>query len=346
MANTVFCLDIGEKFIKAVDIEQKKDSLLAHAATYSEYSSNPYLNNTDEMIHDAATIVSKIVAEAKFNKREVNIVIPDTQSYTRILDMPSLTDKELISAVKYQADQFIPIPIDKVNLDVYTLSRDKKANKSRILLVAAAAAIIDVVTKIAEGAALLPQSVENETSATLRYLLASAQLKKTESPTPGANMFVNFGYTSSTIFLMDAQTSIPIQVHNFPLGVELFKRDIKASFPIDENKIDELFQRIGFSQRLQGQDLNTLLASPLNEFVSEFRRFLISSKDLLQGKILNVYLFGEGSKIMGIDAKLTALLGSPVKLYSPYELFENNQVSDYFKNDWQMLIPTIGGALR
>lgn len=320
--------------------------MLAQAATYSEYSSNPFLNNTDEMIHDVATIVSKLVAEAKFNKREVNIVIPDTQSYTRILDMPSLTDKELISAVKYQADQFIPIPIDKVNLDVYTLSRDKKANKSRILLVAAASAIIDVVTRVAEGAALLPQSVENETSAILRYFLTVSQLKKSEVTTPGANMYVNFGYTSSTIFLIDAQTNIPIQVHNFPLGVELFKRDIKASFPIDDNKIDELFQRIGFTPQQSGQDLNTLLASPLNEFVSEFRRFLISSKDLLTGRIMNVYLFGEGSKIMGIDAKLTALLGSPVTLYSPYELFDKNQVSDYFKNDWQMLIPTVGGALR
>jgi Tfp pilus assembly PilM family ATPase len=184
---------------------------------------------------------------------------------------------------------------------------------------------------------------------TLRYLQAVTEIQKAKSPQSteeGADIYVNFGYTSTTIFLYDVLTTQPIQVHNFPLGVEIFKRDIKASFPIDENKIDELFQRIGFSQQSSGQDLNTLLASPLNEFISEFKRFLISSKELIKGRIMHVYLFGEGSKILGIDAKLTALLGAPVALYSPYELFSKNQVSDYFKNDWQTLIPTIGGALR
>ena len=346
MANSVFSLDIGEKFIKATDIDKQKDKLIPLVATFGEYSSNPYINNADEILHNTSVFISKLITEAHFNKREINIIIPDSQSYTRIFEMPLLTDKELISAVKYQADQFIPIPIEKVNLDVYTLIKDKKNNTSRILLVAAPTTVIDTAVRVAEGAALLPQSVENETSATLRFLQIISALQKNKPSEPGVDIYVNFGYTSSSIYLMDIMTGFPVQVHNFPIGVDLFKRDIKASSTIDEKQIDDLFQQIGFTPQQQGQDLNILLASPLNEFISEFKRFLISSKDVIKGKIQRVYIYGEGSKIVGIDAKLTSLLGAQVLLFNPYSLFSQNQVTDFFKNEWQILVPTIGGALR
>lgn len=346
MANSVFCLDIGEKYIKAADVEKTKNGLVAHSATYSTYDSNPYINGNDDVLKAASTFVAKLITDAKFQKREVNIVVPDNQSYTRIIEMPLLTDKELISAVKYQADQFIPIPIEKVNIDIHSLVKDKKNNKSRILIVAAPKTLIETVTNIAEGAALLPQSIENESSATLRLLSTMDEMLNTKSQQEGTDIYISFGYTSSTVYLYDKVELIPLQIHNFPIGVDIFKRDLKASFNVQDEQIDELFEKGGFEMQNGNYDLNQLLASPLNEFVSEIRRFLISSKSVVKGKIENVHIFGEGAKIKGLDVKLTSLLGSQVTVFSPLQVLVKNQVSDYFANDWQMLLPTVGGSLR
>ena len=195
MSQNYFSLDIGEQYIKLVDSEDKKKILNLKSAALSEIPFNLYTVTSQDFDMKASDMIRKLVVDAKISKNDVRITIPDTQSYTRIFEMPLLTDKELISAIRYQADQFIPIPIDKVSLDLHIISKNKELNKSVILLVAAPQSVIDHVVKITEDAGLIPINIQNEASSLLSLFSRLHDAQK--QPPTGATLYINFGNSST-----------------------------------------------------------------------------------------------------------------------------------------------------
>src|SRR3989338_1652765 len=102
----------------------------------------------------------------RVEKKRLNIVIPDGFTYSQIIKMPRLKEKELLSAIRYQADQFIPMPIDETSLDLEILYEDKVSNNSLVLIIAAPQKLIDRVQNLSEQEGLYPEAIENELSAT------------------------------------------------------------------------------------------------------------------------------------------------------------------------------------
>ncbi len=344
MKNTFFAFDLGERYIKVADIENKGNVLRANALAYDELQYNPYEKTSGDIFKKSSEAIVKLLSETELKKKETNIIIPDSQSYTRIIEMPILTEKELTSAIRYQADQFIPLSIDKVSLDIYVLKKDKKTNKSSILLVAAANAIIENVIRIIESSSLIPGSIESQTSAVLKLITHLLRMNRTVK-SQELLAYINFGLSSSSIYLFDPVEKIPVQVHNFAIGYDVFFRDIQANFSLDSVKSKELINRIGFLDQKSTYDLQTVLASPLNEFVSEIKRFFISAREKTSKNIEEIYMMGEGCDFLGIDRELSQLLRIPVNFINLTPYFEKNAVVDYFANDWPLLAPVVGGAL-
>lgn len=343
MIGQTCCLDIGEGYIKVVDAEASKKNIMIHSAGFSDIAFNPYAVMAKDYAMKASETIRKLIADSGIKKTDVRIVIPDSQSYTRVLDMPYLSDKELISAIRYQADQFIPVPIDQVTLDIHIIMKDKKLNKTTILLVAAAHAIVNHAVKLAEDAALVPVQLENETSAFLRLVTTMHTLQKVEKPTN--KLYINFGTSTTSLYLFDAVRNVPLQVHSFSLGQQIFFKDMKANYMLSDEQIRDIIERVGFTSAQTQYKLNELFASPMNECVAEIKRFMVSAKEQLAVDVHEMYLLGEGSHFAGFDAKLTEMLGIPVKIFPLTQQLESNTVSEFFKDDWPLLASAVGGCL-
>ena len=82
--------------------------------------------------------------------------------------MPKLKEKELIAAIRYQADEFIPMAIDETNLDLEVLKEDDKTNKMLIFIVASPKKLVEKIQKTVEMADFVPTTLENELSAVAR----------------------------------------------------------------------------------------------------------------------------------------------------------------------------------
>ncbi|MFQ5451992.1 MAG: pilus assembly protein PilM, partial [Candidatus Paceibacterota bacterium] len=307
--------------------------------------SPPQLYNTEskENVKSVAELIAKIVHDAGIKKKEVKIIIPDSHSYSRILEMPLLTEKELISAIRYQADQFIPVPIDNVSLDIETLKEDKKEKKLLILLVASSNSIISKVTHIAESAGLIPVAIEGEASASMR--LISELLKAEKQKSAQFVMYLNFGFASSSIYLFDTFQAMPLQTHNFTIGYEILQKDISANYRLDDAKVNKILKQVGFSDAGSKYNLQNVLNTPLTAIADEIKRFIVSIQEGRQMTLQNMYLFGEGSQIVGLDKQLTALTGVTITPFKISQYIKQNTVSEFFKNDWNLFIPSIGSAL-
>ncbi len=343
MSSSTFTLDIGERYIKAVDAEMSGSTLVAHSAAFTDLEYNPYITAAEDYTKKTAEAVQRLLNDAQIKKRDVHIVIPDSQSYTRVFEMPLLTEKELLSAIRYQADQFIPIPIDKVSMDIFPLRKDKSKGLSLILLVAASTTVIDHVSQVVTAASLNPVSVENETSATLRLLSKMYENKEVDDQ---LQVYVNFGESSSSLYLYNLKDRIPAQVHNFSIGRNIFYRDIQANLTITPEQVKDAIEKVGFLPVQAPYNLPAIISAPFNEFVEEIKRFVISSKELTSRNISKVVVFGEGSAFAGLDAKLSDSLGIPVEISNIASAFKKNSVVDYFAHEWNILLPAVGSCLQ
>ncbi|MBP9815938.1 pilus assembly protein PilM [Candidatus Woesebacteria bacterium] len=343
MSSTTFTLDIGEQYLKVVDAEMSGGSLVAHSAALTDVEFNPYATTAEDYVKRTSDAIQKLLNDAQIKKRDAHIVIPDSQSYTRVFEMPLLTEKELLSAIRYQADQFIPIPIEKVSMDIFPLKKDKQKGKSLILLVAASVNVIEHATQIATAASLTPISVENETSATLRLLSKIYEKKEQEEE---MQVYINFGETSTSLYLYNLKEMMPVQVHNFAIGRSIFYKDIQANLTITPQQIKEAIEKVGFLPVQAPYNLPAIISAPFNEFVDELKRFIISSKEMTSRNISKVFIFGEGSAFAGIDTKLSESLGVPVEICNISSSFKKNSVVDYFVHDWNILLPAVGACLQ
>ncbi len=114
---------------------------------------------------------------------------------------------------------------------------------------------------------------------------------------------------------------------------------------LSDEQIRDIIERVGFTSAQTQYKLNELFASPMNECVAEIKRFMVSAKEQLAVDVHEMYLLGEGSHFAGFDAKLTEMLGIPVKIFPLTQQLESNTVSEFFKDDWPLLASAVGGCL-
>ena len=129
MSETSFALEINEKYTRMCDLKlsNKKIELLSMGSF--DTALNFFEMDNQVIIDKQVDVIKRLYANLRIHKKSVNVIMPDNMTYSQIVDMPKLKEKELIAAIKYQADEFIPMPIEETYLDIEILREDKKTKK-------------------------------------------------------------------------------------------------------------------------------------------------------------------------------------------------------------------------
>jgi type IV pilus assembly protein PilM len=104
----------------------------------------------------------------------VRIGVANQRIVVRMLELPPIPDpKELATAVRFQAQDEIPMPLDSVVLDYHSLGVIETPNgpRQQVVLVAARRDMIERVLSAARGAGLRPEGVDLSAFAMIRALV-------------------------------------------------------------------------------------------------------------------------------------------------------------------------------
>src|SRR3989344_2830549 len=100
-------LDIGSKTIKLVELAKEGNSYRLKASGIVGYKGMTLAAAKDDKeLVPLAEAIKKLYKEAKVGTREVAIALPEPQVFTRTIRFPLLTDSEIASAVKWEAEQY------------------------------------------------------------------------------------------------------------------------------------------------------------------------------------------------------------------------------------------------
>lgn len=342
MSNTSLSVHLTEQSIRITDAVPKGQTIELLELSVEKNLPQFLTVMTDKSTGDVAKVIEKMISGMKTKKRNVNIVLPDSISYSQIVEMPKLKEKELLSAIKYQADQFIPMPIDKTTLDIEILYENPATHTLLVLIVAASEEIIKKIEKLLELSGLVPDSIENELSA------AGRMISQFYSPTgkTGGTIFVNLGQTSSSLYFFDHALNLIVTNHTFNLGTDLYRKEIQANLNTDEKKAQELVHEYGLGTPASAS-LDTVLEPVTLDIAREIGKFTIAVREKHAGAaIQSVLFFGEIDEVPGLVKKLGSHSTVPVSIFSLEKQLVKNPLTASYASHLSSLTCVIGGALR
>ena len=337
MADKYFCLDIGEKFTKVADAKLSGDKLEVASLGKIETEESFFTSDLEKSLEDQSNSIKKLVDSLKIVKKNVSVVIPSSYTYSQILTMPLLNEKELISAIKYQADQFIPMPIEETNIDLEIIEEYKEEKKLLILIVAAAKKLIEKVQNMTETAGLIPETIENELSASSR--LVNVFGNKFIPAGQDNIIMANFGVNSTAISQVSRPNFIVKESHTINIGYQLFLKEIKVNTDSDIKKASEILLTFD-KKNLSSSPVEVIAAPLLNELGNEIKRFGTNKK------ISAIYFFNQIFLFPSLCDFISKQLGIPVIQLNPSTFSNQTPMIQSYKNELPLFISSFGGNLR
>ena len=147
-------LDIGSKFVKAVQLTETSGRYQVTEFGIAEIS--PQMSVPDAIM--------ELWGRKKFKTKRVVTAVSGRFVFVRYINMPVMTDEELVNAAKYELGKYIPVEVDEVLHDSQKLEelqgQEGGESEMRVLLVAAKRTFIDEHVAVLEAAGLQPAVVD------------------------------------------------------------------------------------------------------------------------------------------------------------------------------------------
>lgn len=339
-----FCLDLGEANIKISEIRSMGNLFQADNLSMIPIDPLFYRAESESTIKKTASALSTALDQLRIKKNTVRVIIPDSFSYNRFIKMPRLNEKELLSAVRYQADQFIPMPLDEINLDIEVVHENQTTNETLVLLSASPKKTIDKVKRTLEYIGILPQSIEPETSAIGRFLSEIYKKEKKAEQKKEGFILINLNLSSTSIYYFDSALQLMTHSNNFNTGYSLFIKEIQVNLNVDSKKSMELLNSFGLSQNASFH-LDTILAPSLKDFISKIDRSIKEITNINKSPISHIYLTNEAVRFNSLDTIVGKFFGVPASFFDLSQYFAKNKVVDFFKNNLTYFMASAGASL-
>lgn len=340
MADNFFCLDIDEKFTKLVDAKRAGDIMEVTALGKTETPDFFYSGNLEKTIDAEVTQIKKLLETLNITKKNVNLIIPDTLTYCQVVSMPLLNEKELISAIKYQADQFIPMPIEETNIDIEVIDENQKEKKALLLIVAAPKKTVERIQTTIEMAGLNPESVENELSANSRFLaLFNKYVLGQYKVSKGKGIIIaNFDVNSTSLVYLSPENLIIKESHHISIGYLLFLKETQVNTDTDIKKAEEILKTFD-KKNPSSYPVDTIVQPLVKEFSNELKIFASKYNPDVILFTNKIFLFPSLISTLGEQIQF------PINIFNPYSIIKKSQLVETYKNELPIFIPALGGNL-
>lgn len=345
---TTFGVDIGTQTIKLVEVNKKKNTYnLVNYVTWTDLLTEVVQEKSNANSSGAEVVAEIIQAMAKQASMELGqmyIAIPSYLAFSAEIELPNMSYEELSNAVRLEAAQHIPVPIEQVQIDWVNLGVIKENNNVRILILALPNTVIARYQKIAELAKISIEGFELDIFSQMRATHLDA----------GAVCLMDIGARSSSIGVFDTNRRLAL-LRSFDVGGNHISNHIADVNHISVEEAEALKKEFGMSGG--SQQVITGVDDILGEHVLKLvAKFLVEHQDKYQYKVGKIVLVGGLSNMMGIThyvqdrlaAEQELLSGIQVELGRPSkEVKVKDELRDWFKTQiWSDISLALGIALK
>lgn len=337
--SATFGLDIGTTSIKALAIKKSGSSYGIESLGIGPSPVKGILSENPEDIRIFSEAVKAVISSANIKQKEVNIALPESQVYTKIIEMPSLSEKELAAALKYEMEQYIPLPLDQVKTDWQILSSGKAQVKgTRVLLVAASQNLIKKYEELMDQLGLVPAVIETEMLSVHRALFPLVN-------TQTANMVVHMGATTTNIAVVEnGEINMVFTADKGGLAIT---KAISIDLGIDINQAESYKKAYGLNKDAFEGKIGKSLFPILESILGDIKKtiLLYKEKNPVQ-PITQIILSGGTAQLPGIEIYFTNQLNIQVVVGNSFQVYGIGNVPQEVEADSLSFNVVAGLALK
>lgn len=334
----IFGLDVGHGSLKVMQIEDSKSA--SQAPKIIGYGTT----NFDASALDNGVIVKpEIIAQAlvqlfrheligDITTRRVALTIPSYRSFSRSMQLPKLSTKDLVEAVRLEIEQYIPLPLDDLYLDFIVTKEGKEIDD--LLAIAVPKEIVDSYLELAQIVGLEVMLVETAMS-------ADSRLFSQDKYHSISSVIIDFGSLTADISIFNIHTLVTGTV---PAGGLVFTNAIKDSLNVTLAEAGLIKTKYGLSLSKKQREITNALQPTLQKLIKEIQRMVRYHEEHYGSErpIGQVIMLGGGANMPGLSEYLTNALRLPVRVHDPWQYFNYQGYQSPSKAD-RLMYATVAG---
>ena len=344
-------LKIGSTSLKFVEILHKKDkcSLKNLGIEYFPLSEKleSYLNHPSFL----AQKIKEVIRKYSLSSRRIVSGVEGESVAVRVIRVPYMKDNELREAIRWEAEEHLPYPMEDITLGYQVLKNNLLGSQGRemsVLLAGVKKETIDEHLQIFQQAGFSPAIVD-VSSLAFYNVAENININKTEG-----TALLNIGHYITNLLIL--AEDYPFLVRDIKFGGDDITRSLMENLRITYIKAENIKKARDFteiqrqlSEDVRGEEIEQIIRASLGELIKEVvRSFEYFTSNQEGSPVQKVILSGGSCLIENIDNFLSQELEVPVEKMHPF--VNINYQKTKFQNFLPSLSPlfaiSVGFALR
>jgi len=290
-------LDIGTSTVKLVELKVLKDKDIVELVRF----------DLEPIQADSTPLLKKISPS-----QSITISVSGISTVIRYIDFPRMNEDELKQALKFEAQKFIPFPINEVNLDSHILKEGLSDSKMLVLVAAVKKDFITQRLKLIQEAGIKTDIIDLDSLALVNAFNFSYSEEERKDLKNKAIALLNIGASMSNLNILE--NGLPVLSRDIYAAGNNITQKIQDIFSIDAKSAEELKLNID-KERMD--KVVTAVESVLSDLAKELRVSFDYYESQNSSSVVKILLSGGGSKFSGLKDMLANLLSIEVEYWDP-----------------------------
>jgi type IV pilus assembly protein PilM len=303
---TLLGIDLGSDSIKAVEVVREKERLKIVGFGKVDVPS-------PEVRGDA---LSDLLKHCSFKTRRVATSVSGRSVIVRFLNMVDIPDENLKTAIRFEADRYIPFDLSEVVLDCHRIedAPGVAANEMKLLLVAVKKDVVEEQLKALQGVGLLPEIVDVDAFALSNAFGLGGPTYEMAAGKVVA--LVDVGASKTVVDIVrGGESYFTREVY---LGGHEITAAIAKRFGIESFEGEQLKRQPGSREAEIAEAVLPSLEDLGNEIQLSFDYYENQS----DSKVEEVFVAGGGSRVSGLEQTFERIFERRTMTWNPLEGFD------------------------
>lgn len=300
-------IDIGTSSIKAVQLKKEANQYFLESYGIVQVTYEGATRREFDIVAETAAILKKLLTQSRVTTKKVVASLPNNIVFVSVIEMPSMSEKELEKAIEWEAQRYVPLPLKEVTLSWSVLDQAPTGGQIKVLLTAVPTSVIDNYLKMFKIAGLEPQALEIEALALIRSLIG---------PRKDSFLIIDIGARTASLNLVD-KGFLRVS-RNLAVGGETISLGIAKGLRVSFSRAEQFKKDLGLMK--DHQQFPKAIRPVIDNIKNEVMQ-LIKMYESGGGKIQEIIFAGAGSKMPGLlnyfsDLGIKVVLGDPLQFVS------------------------------
>jgi type IV pilus assembly protein PilM len=327
-------MDVDRGALKAVELSKSGGDYILRHVGYHRLPQGVIIEGEVADLDLLAAEIKEFWSSHSFKGRSVVLGVANQKVIVRLLNFPRMEEEDLRSAIGFEAQDHIPMPLEEAVLDYVVLGpQDEGSDLDRILVVAAHKGMVERYTSAVRAGGLRPAGIDVKALSLTRSTLPDTFFDE------GATLLLDVGTELSNLVVV--QGGSPTLTRFIPMGLDDLVRAVSEAADLPEEEAEKRAldprARLGYEPDNAGEvdtespekgdddfdpalvyDVRRGLEEAVQTLAEDLQRSIEYHHSQPESRgVSQVLVSGEGALVAGFDAYLGELLGVPTHRGNP-----------------------------